>query len=843
MIWLAAQLVLVAYLPGALVYRLPVAARERRARLSAEERAFWAVVISAAWSSVVVLALAAASRYTFARLLWANAGLAGCAVLLWRGRLLYHGTAARLSLTAAIPAALVALGLVLFFPVSEFIIGGKDPGVYLNEGLAIGQRGSLLIHDPLVASVPAAARDLFFPSYHDRSYYSLRFMGFFITNLAKGTVVPQFPQLYPAWIAIGYGLDGLNGALRAVAPWAILGLLAVYFAGARLLGRLAAFAAAVLLGVSLIEVWFARYPNSEITVQALWFAGLLAFSRAHVDDDPFFAPVAGTLLGLMVFARFDAILAWAGVGLAAAFLFVRGRRPAASFVWPLAAFLGVAAVYAATWLRPGAERYVVFFENLRPLHLGLLGMAGLGFAALVLVARRSRTARVVTTWAPPATALLVVVAVVYAAFFRKPSGPLAPHDAYALRTFTWYFPWAGLVASVAGFVLLSWKRFWRDPLFLLGAAVYGFFVFYKIQIVPEHFWMTRRFLPVILPSACLLLAAAAFAGVWTRGEGDRRSPEGGGRDRGPGALARSARLVVPVAFVVVIGWLLARSSEPVRHHVEYQGLIPRIEQLAKRFGDDDLVLVEGRGSRSDLHVIALPLAYIYARNVLVINSPRPNRAAFSHFLLWARTRYRYVYFVGSGGTDLALRSVAVVPVATERFQVPEYESVRNAYPTGARWKEFDFSVYRFVDPPEHPAPFSLDVGSYDDLYVVRFNAKERLRDQSFRWTGGVSYLSIPGLNPSARTLTVWMGDGGRPASAGPATVSFTLDDRPLGTVVVTDGFRPYVFSIPSEVASAAADRDEPALLRIVSATWIPRDALGVDDGRKLGVMVDRVEVR
>ena len=37
---------LVAYLPGALVYRVPVANRPLRAALPAEERVFWAVVLS-----------------------------------------------------------------------------------------------------------------------------------------------------------------------------------------------------------------------------------------------------------------------------------------------------------------------------------------------------------------------------------------------------------------------------------------------------------------------------------------------------------------------------------------------------------------------------------------------------------------------------------------------------------------------------------------------------------------------------------------------------------------------------------------------------------------------------
>src|SRR5204863_551593 len=124
----------------------------------------------------------------------------------------------------------------------------------------------------------------------------------------QGHVIGQFPHLFPASIAIGYGLDGLTGARRATGAWAMLGVLAVYFAGARLFGRAAAAAAAALLALNVIQVWFARYPNAAVVMQPLLFAALLANARAHVDGDRFFAPVAGVLLGLLLFLRFVAVL-------------------------------------------------------------------------------------------------------------------------------------------------------------------------------------------------------------------------------------------------------------------------------------------------------------------------------------------------------------------------------------------------------------------------------------------------------------------------------------------------------------------------------------------------------
>jgi len=99
-----------------------------------------------------------------------------------------------------------------------------------------------------------------------------------------------------------------------------------------------------------------------------------------------------------------------------------------------------------------------------------------------------------------------------------------------------------------------------------------------------------------------------------------------------------------------------------------------------------------------VHVLALPLAYIYARNVLLLANRTPDSLAFKAFLDWARTSYSNVYFIGGGGTELLSREVSVEAVDTQVFQIPEWESARNALPTGARKKEFDFSTYRFLPP-------------------------------------------------------------------------------------------------------------------------------------------------
>ncbi len=322
MIALLASAVVAGYLPGALIFRLPVLDRHRRAALDPAERAFWAVVISATLTLTISLALAAVGQYQWRYVLGANLLVATIAAAAGR-RALAYDAAARGDWWGLAPVGLVALSLWVFPPPAEYMVGGKDPGVYMNAGVQIAQRGSLVIEDELVASLPAETRGLFFPHHRGLPYYSNRFMGFFLLDPDRGTVIDQFPHLYPAAIAIGYDLAGLTGARYASTACAVIGVLALYFLGARLIGKPAGAAAAGLLAIHLVQVWHARIPNSEVLAQALLLAGLLALARAHQDDDAFFAPVAGVLLGLLPFARFDGVLA---VGLAAGGLALHWMR-------------------------------------------------------------------------------------------------------------------------------------------------------------------------------------------------------------------------------------------------------------------------------------------------------------------------------------------------------------------------------------------------------------------------------------------------------------------------------------------------------------------------------------
>ena len=221
---------------------------------------------------------------------------------------------------------------------------------------------------------------------------------------------------------------------------------------------------------------------------------------------------------------------------------------------------------------------------------------------------------------------------IYAYFFRMPVGRLATHDAAALREFAAvYVTPEGLVTALAGLAILVRQSFWRSVTFVIPTLVFACFIFYKIRIIPEHFWMARRFLPVILPATCLLIGAAVaspLSATWRRAQ--------------PGLL-RVAALVPSIVVLAFLSSQFFYATRPILDYVEYVGVIPRLEVLEGQFADDDLVLVEARDA-SDLHTLAVPLAYVYARNILLLSAREPDKQSFAEFLTWARGRYRRVLF-------------------------------------------------------------------------------------------------------------------------------------------------------------------------------------------------------
>ena len=95
--------IVIGWLPGAVLYRVPWFARDRRASLAADERLFWQVLISLALSLSAALALAALGRYSLPRVVVADLAIALVLAVVSRFRLRLGPMARRPTVWALTP--------------------------------------------------------------------------------------------------------------------------------------------------------------------------------------------------------------------------------------------------------------------------------------------------------------------------------------------------------------------------------------------------------------------------------------------------------------------------------------------------------------------------------------------------------------------------------------------------------------------------------------------------------------------------------------------------------------------------------------------------------------------
>lgn len=438
------------------------------------------------------------------RVLGASRGPAGGARLGWR------------SLDGP---AVFLLAAVLYGPAYDTTLYGADATVYLGSGAHLARTGSLAVDDELLRRLPRLEQLAIFGAYGvgrddplDRSPAGLVFQHF------APPVYSTFSQLPSVWLAIGFGMGGLTGALLATPLLAAAGVMAFYLVVRRLGGVPAALLAAALLAPALPQVSFARLPMGESGAQFLLWGGLLACGRWADARSRLAAVAAGAGIGLAALARPEYALF---VPLALAFLYASrgpaGRLPA-TVPAVAAALIGHAVVLilvvVPTHYRIAIRDTLTVAMGLvtdalgHPARLALGAVAAvLVLAAILAVGRRRGSA--VGWWVRVAAAIgLVFWGLVYIHVASPGSlGQGVPR----LRSTV---GWPVLVLGPPGLLILG-RSWWRDTAgrlaFLLGVISAVHFL-YDPHTGPLAVWGMRRLLPAALP---LLFAASATALVAT----------------------------------------------------------------------------------------------------------------------------------------------------------------------------------------------------------------------------------------------------------------------------------------------------------------------------------------
>ncbi len=798
-------------------------------RLSLLEQIYLSIagsILVSGWISLLLAELGWFSPQRTALLIALGAVVA--VVSLWRRLSLRFGDRSRSELLAA--AAIVGFASVIYFPPFEHILGGRDPGVYVNAGFHLARDGRLVYSDPVVAGIPPEARPLFFPDKALPAWDYLRYQGFRLESPESARVVPHGLHLYPVWIATASALYQPKSGLYATPFFALMAVAGFFLGFRRIFGLEVAVLASSLLAVFQIQIWFARFPNSEIVVQFLFATSLLLFFLMEENRSAVAGAFAGLALGATCLARVETMLF--AIPVALYFGWKRVRRelgiPEVSFLAAFALIGLHAVIHDRTFAWPyvssilGRHYWRLLGENLPVLAV----VACVGFLLLDRAAGKlpPRFLDIFSSFRLRLAGALALLLLALYAYFVRPQwhGPrTAPHDAEAFLRMGWYLYPAGLSLAVAGGMALLLRARKSQAFFLLVALTFSLFFFYKVRVWHDHYFAMRRFVPVILPG---FFAAIAFLLSSFR--------ESAGR------LAAMGSRVVGVLLLAL--YLFAGSR--LWNHDEFRGSLHFVEDLARHIGDDDIAIFP---AQEGLHLLELPLAQLEDRNVLEFYTLKPDRSLLEKLLESWKGRYNDVFFVTNYKISLSglfTRHVKDFELATEKY---EYSYDRP--PKGPQPLNLRFTLSKAVDSSRISrfASRSSRTSTSEEatiLQVAWFHEKELEEDgTSFRWSQRTSSIFLPAVGAGSGTIRLRLA-GPKEAEAPLAPIEAALDGKPLGTLTPTRTFEVYELSIPEEIGSRQPS--SYAILTLSTNPWRPsNDIPDASDVRDLGFRLDWVEVR
>lgn len=613
---------------------------------------------------------------------------AGTYVLLTRGRPAHGEPAFAPQELAAVLIAVATLFLTT--PPDEVLVGGQDPGVYVHVASSVARTGALIMDQPDLPGIGEAERQLVF---RNHSWGTEPFPGMYLRP--DGRLSPQFYHLFPSLMAVAWDLGGIRAALLVNPLLNLAAVLALYAVAALLLGRRWALAATLIHALAAAQIRQAKFPTAEMMTQFFLLSGVALLALATREDAPprALAPLAGVAFGMALLTRYDAILFV--VPLAALLLW---GMASARQSRPVLVVLGVTfALGAQSWLHQ---------QHVAPFYQPLGGLVGGFFAAVAILVPGVLLLRRTGVWlllarrlqaretALRASAGGAVVCWVLFGWFIRPR--LAGQGAIGqfFRRLAGDPPWsgaaqllagaesvntlylvdllgaAGLLAALAGIAVLvvSRRQLWENAWLSASVAVTALLT---LNVFHDHFlmWVSRRFVPVVVPLTSIAIAAAA---AWVAGRWRERS------------LAFGWAGVALVAAVLALNAGATRAMASGR---EWPGLIAWYEQFERAVPADAEIYCDQPG-------FAAPLRFISGRRAFELAGRSEERSAALLALLRRKAAGgRQILYLSQQPFGNPAQS-GLVPLGSYPLRSTMITATRRGVPASTKPRTADFVLYR-----------------------------------------------------------------------------------------------------------------------------------------------------
>ena len=617
----------------------------------------------------------------------------------------------RLGWEDAIVIFLLCLSLLLYARPAEYILGWLDAGWYVNTGAHVARTGSLSGESRSFASLPPAAKPLFYTSFASLkklfSYFpdmesrGIYLWSFAVADPERGDLTAYHPPLFSVWIAIFHAVGGLRFSLYATPFFGALSVLGLYFAAKAMFGRRIGLLAAVLLAISFTQIYFSRMPYSEMLSQCLLFSGIYALTTYIVEHKPLYAAIAALSFGQAILSRIEGLIVILPLAMFfGCWMIIKRSLPEdfRCFVIPFGLFLVDGVVLALTASRPYVElnSYGLWVklrsllgESPALLTVSVVSVGGLLILIILLGLLRSRGVRSarglngIYEGRHLITALLslaILLLAIYAYFiYPSPAREVGAGEAGTFVQLGQFMSPLGLWLGIFGLVELIRRDVSEKTAFFLAlTSIHGLATISVLAMstTRSYVYPIRRQVPMMIPSLIMLASYAIL--IWDKG----------------GKLLRVAQLV---AIVILLASFLALDM-PYMNYREMPDTIAFSEKLAGHFSRRDVVIFEEMWFQdSQVGHFAAPLWAIYGQDTLLISTANAEEEAFSTAVARWLDDGKGVYFVSqSDPPPLSLEGYELLLVAEERWRSSTMTTIL-AFPPRPWEFEIPFYIYQIAE--------------------------------------------------------------------------------------------------------------------------------------------------
>lgn len=709
----------------------------------------------------------------------------------------------------------------------EWIVGGWDPGTYVDQGVWVSHTGTF---GPAPDSLFSVFKPDELPLFAPQVLNFTEGMPVFPLDPEQRSFEPFFFRFMPTLTAVLDRLGGLRAATR-VNLW--MGLFAaamvLWVVAACFRGRLFLALAGILVILHPVWVYHLHFPTSELLQQGLLFGVVALVARRDETTAASWFAAAGffallvTHLSFVLFASLLLLaIAWAELG--------RGdrNRVLGDRSMQVAGILaGVA--YDLMTASVTVERLGFILTPLLGLSAVLMGLA----LALDWAGGRAWFERLLVSRIGGLAVFGLLLAYGFTGWvaYGSHSALFGEQRANMSGAVPFLVP---LLIGVALPGLLVFGH--RSPASRCGKAlvfvalVATFMTLWEGAIMPLYPWATRRYLVFTVPMLAIL---ASYTLILVA---KRSSSRFGMVVAASGALL----LVMTMAPRVWRAWSAT----------EYDGISVQLERIAGEFGPRDVIL-------ADRFCYGIPLRFIHGRAVLngerlveLTGADRIRRAAGIlkrlHDEGW---RIRFLTSTTAGMDIFPFRLKALrTDFQSEPFTLSEVFHEAYVRDYAMRTLERQWMISTWVpdmvwleDGFGTNRAGIVDVGTEQDVWwiVAGFHEREQAEggSVSVRWTTGYGVMALPEtVCGSALRVELDYLDKHRPPFEPADPVEMLFNGEPVfAEKTVSVGGKRLTAYIPARLNRHAHPR-----LAIRCKPWVPVVSRLNSDSRSLGVMVDRL---